>query len=306
MNENAYAHYPSQTELAGWIERIWNDADAIPVKAETVPDAGFWGAFGPFHLAPYISVVRFSPEGRAPFYGCFHRVAGGPAPLAVHVPGYGAELSSHPDTLAHGFNLLTLSPLGYWTPSGFDMSLQRDGNWPVLPDTIRTKAQGGYRSWLLDCVTAVKWAWTQPSVIPERVSFYGTSQGGGGSLLLGSVFKDKGVRCVAADQPFLTDYPRADWRGAYGVCKSAFDEAGDKNAAWNSLGYADTLNHAPRLTCPTLLTQGEKDDVCPVDTIAALHDRLPGTKSLTWLSGRGHGYNLEFMHLVWAWLRLYA
>ncbi|MHC1694884.1 MAG: acetylxylan esterase [Eubacteriales bacterium] len=306
MQENAYALYPSQGELADWIGQIWSDADKIPVKVEEVPDAGYWGSFGTFHLAPYVSIIRFTPEGMTPFYGCFHRVTNGPAPLAVHVPGYGAELSSHPDTLAHGFNLLTLSPLGYWTPTGFDMTLARDGNWPVLPDTIRTKAQGGYRSWLLNCVMAVKWAWTQSCVLPNRVSFYGTSQGGGGSLLLGSLFKDKGVRCVAADQPFLTDYPRADWRGAYYVCKAALDEAEDKNEAWHSLGFADTYNHAPRLTCPVLLTQGELDEVCPVDTIEALYKRLPLTKSLTWLSGRGHGYNVEFMHLVWAWLRLYA
>ena len=302
----AYKAYPSQDEIIDWIEDIWKLAAVIPVSVEMLPDNGIRNNYGSFHTSEITHLIKFSPKGMKSFYGSWQPVLNGPAPLVMHVPGYGAELSCHPETVAQGYSLLCISPLGYWTPDGMNTSLLSDGNWPVLPDTIRTGAAGGYKTWLLNCVMAAKWAWKQPQVIPDRISFYGTSQGGGGSLLLGSLFADRGVRCVAADVPFLTDYPRANWRGAYGVAKKAFDESTDPDEAWHSLGFADTMSHAFRMQYPVLLTEGGADDVCPPDTIDQLYDRLPYTKSKTFLANKGHGYTMEFMHLVQAWLRLYA
>lgn len=252
-------------------------------------------------------LMKFTPAGRRPFYGIWQPALRGPAPLVVHLPGYGAELSVHPDVNAEGYNVLQLSPLGYWTPDGFDDSLRRaSGDWPVLPDTMISDGAGGYRDWLSDAAGAVMWAWTQPQVLPGRVSFYGTSQGGGTALLLGSVFSGAGTRCVAADEPFLTNYPLADFRGAYGILRGAFDDLVDKAKAWHGLGLCDTLAHAERMSYPVLLTEGTADDVCPPDTVESLYVKLPSTKAIYSLDGRGHGYNYEFIRLACAWFRLYA
>ena len=305
MDENTYQFYPDKNEIETWIEDIWHMADQMPMEVEILPDNGWRNNYGAFHMSSN-HYVKFSPEGMTPFYGIWQPVLNGPAPLVVHLPGYGAEMSHHPDVATQGYSLLNLSPLGYWTPDGLDCSLQKEGNWPVLPDTITTKAKGGYKLWLLNCVMAVKWAWEQSTVIPNRVSFFGTSQGGGTALLLGSVFKDRGIRCVAADEPFLTNYPLAAWRGAYIVAKDAFQQEPDKGSAWHSLGFADTIAHASRMTYPVLLTEGESDEICPPDTVDTLYCKLPFTRSITFLAGRGHGYNYEFIRLVCAWFRLYA
>ena len=175
-----------------------------------------------------------------------------------------------------------------------------------MPDTIASKAKGGYKYWLLNCVMAVKWAWSQSTVISDRVSFFGTSQGGGAALLLGSIFQGHGIRCVAADEPFLTNYPKAAWRGAYEVAKKVFEQEPNKEEAWHSLGLVDTISHAPRMAYPVLLTEGGMDETCPPDTIDSLYELLPSTKSKMYISGRGHGYNFEFISLVCAWFRLYA
>lgn len=306
MDKSAYVHYPDGKEIEKWIEDIWRLADQIPLAAEILPDSGWRNNYGTFHMTGN-HIVKFEPEGMNPFYGVWQPALRGPSPLVVHLPGYGAELSCHPDVAFQGYNVLNLSPLGYWTPEGYDLSMQRDGNWPVLPDTIRTHAQGGYKVWLLNCIMAVKWAWMQNTTLPGRVSFYGTSQGGGGSLLLGSIFKGKGIRCVAADEPFLTDYPKAAWRGgAYSIAQNAFYEAKDKADVWHSLGFVDTVAHASRMTYPVLLTEGGSDDVCPPETVDSLYEKLPFTKSKVLLAGRGHGYNYEFIQFVCAWFRLYA
>jgi cephalosporin-C deacetylase-like acetyl esterase len=79
-----------------------------------------------------------------------------------------------------------------------------------------------------------------------------------------------------------------------------------EEAAWRGLGFVDTMNHGRRLTVPVLLTAGEADNVCPPETIGALFERLPGTRSLTLLQNEGHGYTRQFVPLATAWFRLYG
>lgn len=300
-------YYPSTEELAEWIESMLSDAEQSDFTAEL--QGQFLPCnFGQFH-AP-ARLVKFTRNGHS-YWGVWsEKNTGSSAPLLVHLPGYGAELSCHYDVAALGYNLLQLSPLGYWTPEGFDLSLQKDGNWPVLPDTVRTGAKGGYREWLMDAICAVKWAWTQGNVLANRVSFYGTSQGGGTALLLGSIFAGRGTACVCADEPFLTNYPLADFRGAYAValpgCEDVRKSTGDEAAIWRAFGFIDTVCHATRMDYPVLLTAGGNDVVCPPETVASLYERLPQTKSLTYLHAHGHGYNTEFIKLACGWFSLFA
>jgi cephalosporin-C deacetylase-like acetyl esterase len=146
---------------------------------------------------------------------------------------------------------------------------------------------------------------SQPTVIPDRVSFFGTSQGGGASLLLGSIYRDHGVRCVAADEPFLTNYPLSTFRGAYDHARLGVD-MGDKSQAWHNLGFIDTLNHASRMNYPVLLTLGTKDASCPPECIQALYDELDTDKMLLSMKNRGHGYQYEFIRHALTWFELYA
>jgi cephalosporin-C deacetylase-like acetyl esterase len=120
------------------------------------------------------------------------------------------------------------------------------------------------------------------------------------------MFKDKGVRCVAADVPFLTNFPMANGRGAYGNAKNALDKLDSTDVGWRALGFIDTLSHAGRLTIPVLLTAGGQDLACPAETVESLFHALPGCKSYTYLSNSVHRYTHEFLSLVMAWFRLYA
>lgn len=310
MNASVYDFYPSKTERDIWISDILEDARSNASFAEAIPDNGLRNNFGTFHMFKN-TLIKFSPQGRRPFYGIWQPALHGPAPLVVHLPGYGAELSHHPDVNAEGYNVLGLSPLGYWTPGGFEDSLRGEGgHWPVLPDTMISDGADGYRFWLADAAAAVMWAWSQPSVIPDRVSFYGTSQGGGTALLLGSVFAGIGTRCVAADQPYLTNFPLALDKpdSGYALLRPAFEPgfAIPQEKLWHGLGYCDTANHTDRMNYPVMLTVGTKDNVCPPDTIEALYGKLPSTKAIYSIADRWHGYNYEFIRMACTWFRLYA
>lgn len=303
---NFFNYYPDQKELEQWIASIWQLADQTACSVEILDNNGFSFSLGVNHVGNEFCYVKFSPEGMDPFYGYWQPVLSGPAPLLFHVPGYGAEMSTHPELVAQGFNVLHVSPLGYATPDGPDESKKRNEAWPVLPDSVISGGKSGYRIWLANCIMAIKWAMKQEEVIENRISFFGTSQGGGASLLLGSLYQNRGVRCVAADVPFLTNYPLASGRGAYGHAEEGLAAVEDREAGWKSLGYVDTVTHAARLTVPVLLTAGGADDVCPSETIKSLYERVPGTKSLTYFNELTHRYTREFIPLASAWFRIYA
>jgi cephalosporin-C deacetylase-like acetyl esterase len=306
MNRDSTAQpYPTRDEVDDWLDSIWGRGDPRGCKAEELSDQGFTHNLGIRHL-PGFQYIRFSPARRSEFYGYWQPALSFPAPLVVHVPGYGAEMSAHPDLVAAGFNVLHISPLGYSTPHGAEEAKKRNGVWPVLPDTLLSRGKRGYKEWLADCVLAVRWALGRPETHDNRVSFFGTSQGGGGALLLASLFRNRGVRCVAADVPFLTDFRGAKGQGAYALFSSTLQAADDKKTVWHAAGLVDTLSHVHRLDLPVLLTGGGCDETCPPSTIEALFERLPGTRSYTYLKGTAHRYTTQFIPLTTAWFRLYA
>ena len=305
--EKAYPFYPEPEEIDKWCDSIWQDADRIECKVEVLNDNGWRHDFGDYQAR--LQLVKFMPADLPAFYGAWQPALSGEKPLAVHLPGYGGELSVHPEIAAKGFNVLNLSPMGYWTPEGIDLSRkdkQLPEHFPVLPDTLRSNRKHGYNEWLRCVIYAVRWAWTQSSVFENRVSFYGTSQGGGASVLAGSLFKDHGIRCIAADEPFLTDYPAAKTAGAYHALMKVLEEAPNLEDAYRTLAVADTLAHTHRINCPILVTEGEKDTVCPPFTMRHLHSRLGSTSAYISFANRQHGYSYEFARIVETWLFLYA
>lgn len=300
----AEAAYPSAGEIDRWLDDIFAESADRPFTAEPVADSLFLPATQLGYICPQL--MRFETPGLPAFYGVWYPPVSGPKPLLTFLPGYGSELSLVPMVPAEQYAGLSLCPLGYWTPQGQPDDRREEGEWPVLPDTARTGGQGGYRDWLLQAAMAVRWAWRQTeAVLPDRVAFWGTSQGGGAALLLGSLFAGRGTRCVMADEPFLTDYPTAAFRGAYHVLEKAF-RAMPAEAFWHAVGLVDTVEHARRLRVPVMLTSGGADTVCPPETLERLWERLPDTKLHLFLNERGHGHNREFAALMLGFAALYA
>lgn len=98
--------------------------------------------------------------------------------------------------------------------------------------------------------------------------FFGTSQGGGAALLLGSVFNDI-TRATASDEPFLTNIEMAAGRGAYGLGASLYKDT-PKETVERGKYLIDTVHHLHRYCFPILLTSGGRDENCPPETIENL------------------------------------
>ncbi len=304
--------YPPPKEVDGFCEEVMEEAEAGDLAGERLED-GVWDfRVGVRHTAA--GYLAFRSQALGGFYGIWQPAPSGRGPLLVHVPGYGSEMSVHPELVAEGYNVLHVNPLGYATPSGPDESKRPQGQWPVLPETARSLGRSGYRQWLTQAAAATLWALRQEQVSADRYAFFGSSQGGGGALLLASLFRDRGVRCVAADVAFLTDFPMV-WQmaehGAYQIAFGAIEQLAENHpddvpTAWRALGLIDTISHVQRLTMPVLLTVGAQDAACPAQSVEALFDHLPGTRSYTNIAGQGHAYTPAFLHLARAWFRLYV
>jgi cephalosporin-C deacetylase-like acetyl esterase len=218
----------------------------------------------------------------------------------------------HPELVAEGFNVLHVNPCGYHGPAGADTSRMRDGKqWPVLPETAESLGRSGYVDWLGDALAAVGWARRLDQVQADRVGTFGTSQGGGGALLVGSLLGDD-CRAVCADVPFLTGFPVALEQlsdpGVYGMIWSHWHETeGERRGqVRRAVCMIDTCAHAHRLKMPVLLTLGQRDNACPPATIRTLFDRLPATRSLTEIADQGHAHTVEFLALARAWMALHV
>lgn len=249
----------------------------------------------------FVKIERAGREFYAYFQPCYNKSA----PLAVHTPGYGSEMSMHPE-LARYFNVLEISPLGYNTPKGKNRAkLTMNGVGTVYPDTLVSGGKEGYAEWLADCVAAVEWARAQSEVISDRVGFFGTSQGGGAAMLLSSIYSAEGiVRAAAAEQPFLTDFETMRSKGAYAMGLDRIEAA---PAAMRAQGeyLVDTMHHVHRIHCPVLLTAGGKDEACFASSVKRLFEALSGTKSYSYFEYLPHGYSREFVCMVQAWFTMY-
>jgi cephalosporin-C deacetylase-like acetyl esterase len=317
-----HPNYPTSQQVDQWCDKLLRDADAVQYTATPTEMPDRPGEVRARHTTGQFMAfeTRFSVGGGGTsnaerFYVYFQPVhGGGPAPLLVHLPGYGGELSMHPELVAAGFNVLHVNPRGYFTPQGPDNTRLLDGAWPVLPETVMSLGERGYVNWYRDALVAVRWARTQTSVQGERLGFFGTSQGGGTALVLSSILRGRSVKAVAADLPFLTHFPMMSSKkdtNAYFLAFARLDQLEKQDPAklpqaWHALGYIDTMCHAHRLTMPVLLTAGSTDTICLPETIKALFEALPGTRSYTGIAGQDHAYTVPFLPLARAWFGLYV
>ena len=309
-----HEHYPARNEIDAWCSDLLARSDGTDFKATPLNAPSYSFALAVRHTRDH-TYMAFESKAFDTFYGYWQPAAGGgPAPLLVHVPGYGAELSAHPELVATGFNVLHVNPQGYGTPMGPNEAKKIGGDWPVLPETVESLGKQGYVHWLRDALVAIRWACAQPVVQRDRIGLFGTSQGGGTSLLLASLLHGRGVKAVAADVPFLTNFPlvfQMSSPGAYSLALTPLTQLRNHAptnvpAAWKALGTIDTMSHAHRLSLPVLLTAGTDDTATPADSIRSLFEVLPATRSYTELAGQGHAYTVPFLHLAKAWFGLYV
>ena len=138
-----------------------------------------------------------------------------------------------------------------------------------------------YRRVYVDCVRAVRYVQSHPRVRSDRVGCTGISQGGG--LTLATAALEPSVALAMPEVPYLCDFPRAvQIAGPPGLVKTIYGEIPaycrafpDRyDETFRTLSYFDVVNLAPRISCPTLVSVGLWDDICPPSTVFGAFNRL--------------------------------
>ncbi len=240
--------------------------------------------------------IRCKREGKDEFYSWFVPAKEDNMPLLVVIPGYESMLKSYPD-VSDKYNMLFISPLGYSTPFMLNAGKAYGNTWPTIHNTL-CGFEGGYKDWLMDAITVIRFLEDEKISDTDKLIFAGTSNGGAMSLVLASYYgKD---RCLAAcaDLPFLIGYSTRRLNDVIYNFPPPPDIRFRLSDAKKRLSIVDPDWHASRLEMPVLITSSDIDEDCPEADITALFHKIPETTTKTYIKylDRPHGYSSEFFY----------
>jgi cephalosporin-C deacetylase len=128
------------------------------------------------------------------------------------------------------------------------------------------------------------------AVDPEKVIVAGASQGGAMALAVAAL--SHSVRAAIIDVPFLCHIRRAlkvtDSAPYSELSRYLAVQRRHTEVVFDTLGYFDGLNLAPRATAPALFSAGLMDDVTPPSTVFAAFHHYAGPKQIVTWPFNGH------------------
>lgn len=222
-------------------------------------------------------------------------------PGLVVYPGYSGAPGLPRVWAKAGYVTLQLSPRGHHK-SDVDFNPGFPGLMTSGVDELKEYA---YRGLYCDAWRAVDVLLSRPELDRSRIGVTGGSQGGALSLVAGAGRPE--VKAIAADVPFMTSIRDALKLGS----SYPYEEVKDflrlqptyEPRVLETLDYHDTINFADRITAPTLLSVGLRDDICPPQTGYALYNRLSCPKELKVYPDAAHeGGGFVHAQLKTAWL----
>jgi cephalosporin-C deacetylase len=156
-----------------------------------------------------------------------------------------------------------------------------------------------------DAARAVEYVRGRPDVDSSRIGVSGGSQGG--MLAVAAAALDKRVALCMPDVPGFGHIRRtleltraAPWPDLTGLFQR-FPEHVD--TAMRTLSYVELNNLAEEVACPTLMSAGLEDQLCPPSTVYTVYNRLAATtKEIAPYPFNGHegGAGHRERQIVWA------
>ena len=112
---------------------------------------------------------------------------------------------------------------------------------------------------------------------------------------------DNRVDLCVADIPFLCNWTNYFKLTQWDEMDKWLDQK--QHRSWSSalktMSYFDTMNLCERVTCPTIMSIGLQDQICPPTTSFAAFNRIRGTKNHVIYPTSGHGLGREHRQHTW-------
>ncbi len=210
----------------------------------------------------------------------------GRLPAVVEFASYGGGRGLPHDRLvwsAAGYAHLVMDNRGQGSSSTAGVTADpQDRGAPAAPGFLTRGVLDPEQAYLtrlfVDAARAVAVARALEEVDPTRIATAGVSQGGG--LALAAAHLDGDTQAVLAAVPFLAHIRRAvditDEEPYAEVASYCTTHPDQLTQVFHTLSYLDVVNHARRITAPTLLATALADAVCPPSTVYAVANHHGG------------------------------
>ena len=206
----------------------------------------------------------------------------GKYPVAVSVPGAGPG-ASMPNAVGGMVSLtMNVHPYDPIAPEGKTIKdLYNDLN-TLDGKRVIYMYHGGpdkeklfYHRAIIGIVRSLLWLEKQDYVQPDKMCYYGSSQGGGFGKILGGLYGK--FQAIACNVPAMCDHygaldggRRPGWPQY--MMQTAFSKAAEASKA--SVPYYDGANFARHITCPIRVIVGFIDNTCPPSCVYATYNAL--------------------------------
>lgn len=285
-------------ELEQNIAKFWKETrvqlDLVPLDAKVSPIAEAL----PYHTYKItlqsLGNVKIVALLALPIQG--EEVRKTPWPVIISPPGYGGKQQSVMlSECQRGYAILQVFPRGQGESESY-YKIPGD----KLTGQLANPDSNYYRGAYTDVMRVIDYVFTRKDLDNKRIALSGTSQGGGISLVVGSL--DRRIKTVVAHVPFLCNFELAAKTDG-SLVKQLLDKAGKNNTnSLATLAYFDPLHLVKNLLVPTLISAGGMDTTCPQATIRSVYAQLPGKKELKFYPNLRHTTCLDFYNQGWTWL----
>ncbi len=275
-------------------------------------------------LNPRLETVDYPVRGPT-FYRVFYdgwrgaRIAGwyvtpagaGRFPVLIIYHGYGGNagpiFKTLPWVLA-GYAVLAVDTRGQ-TGDSTDPGPYSAGHWRgYMTAGILDPEEYYYRGAFVDCVRAIDFACSRPELDAERIALTGISQGG--ALTLAVAGLDRRPKAAMPRVPYLCHYRRAleisKEQPYWEIAQYLNFHPENEERAFRTLSYCDNLNLSPRIACPTLMTVGLQDLICPPSTVFAAFNHIPAEKEMLVYPYMDHADSDAQWEPMLRWLKKYV
>jgi cephalosporin-C deacetylase len=217
----------------------------------------------------------------------------GPLPALLFVPGYISDPPLQKGWAKEGYAILSVAPRGK-----LRSNRQFNPGYPgLLTFSITDRNTYSYRGFYTDAVRALDVLLARPEVDADRVGVFGSSQGGGLTVVVSALHPR--VRAASAGAPYLCGHMDAIEL----TSTNPYQEIRDYlrlhperlPAVRETLAYFDGICFAPRIRCPIIVNVGLQDNVCPPETGFALF-RAIGSPDKKLYPYDGHGHDAGSVH----------
>lgn len=224
--------------------------------------------------------VSFAGFGGTAIHGVFAKpsAAVGPVPCVVIYPGYTSG-KGDPEQFAKwismGISVFAVDARGQGGTTGNRLGSSHGMVKGWVTEGILDLERCYYKALAIDNLRAVRWAFEQPDIDPDRIGVAGASQGGG-SALLAAAFSPN-LKFAAADIPNLCHMDFGVLNSVSSLSEVAefcrrFSE--HTSTVLRNISYFDLLNLADRIAMPVRMSVGLKDPVCMPETIFPVFHRI--------------------------------